>query len=229
MSVCAAAFAFASAPSFAEAVRKAPEQPDPARHEFYTKRIVRLTGDVNLENSIRVRRELTVLDDINPDNKPITLVIDSPGGSVIPGLAIIDRINTLKSKVDTVCEGQAKSMGAVILAAGTGTRSANENCAIMIHQVSGAASGTVSGMQNSMRETERLNQKLVEILSRATGVRQEDLRNAITADLNILPEEAVAMGLVDKVASPVNKREVKATRSIPEKAIKRSFPGNGLD
>lgn len=222
---CAMAFAFAASPAFtAPAKAEVPARPDAHSHELYTKRTVRLSGQINLESSLKVRKELRLLDDIDPEHKDITLIIDSGGGYIVSGLAIIDRINSLKSKVNTVCEGQAKSMAAVVLASGTGTRSSLENCSIMIHHASSKAEGIVPNMQNALAETDRLNRKMIEILSKTTGIAQDDLGRAMMMDFNIMPAEAVKMGLIDHVEAPVNKREEKITRSIPQKALEKSFP-----
>ncbi|HEY8190695.1 MAG TPA: ATP-dependent Clp protease proteolytic subunit, partial [Micavibrio sp.] len=93
----------------AAAVDKSPEE-----LFEWAQRTVRLTGLIEEENAIEVIRKLTLLDN-DPEHKPVTLIVNSQGGSVVHGLPIIDRMNTMKSKVNTVCEGWAMSMGAVIL------------------------------------------------------------------------------------------------------------------
>lgn len=235
---CAAAFSLVSVP--VQAQEKAPETPattktnpdtfqppklaSDAKYEFLTKRIVRLSGEVNRESAMQVISQLTTLEDLEP-GKDITLIVNSPGGGVTQGLAIIDRIRSMRSKVNTVCQGEAQSMGAVILAAGTGTRTAYEDCLIMIHQVSNGTAGKLDDMQNTLRLTEQLNARLVGILSSATGVSERDLKSAMSTDFHLTPAEAKSMGLVDDVIQPVQPERKQPRRTIPAKAFDTNFPG----
>lgn len=236
---CAAAFSFASVPALAQ--DNAPEAPatpaakpaddkyappklasDP-QYEFLTKRIVRLSGGVDRDSAERVIKQLTTLEDLEP-GKDITLIINSPGGGVTQGLSIINRMQSMRSKVNTVCQGEAQSMGAVILAAGTGMRTAYGDCLIMIHQVSNGMSGKLDDLQNRLRQTEQLNQRLLEILSTSTGVSQSDLRRAMSTDFNLTPDEAKSMGLIDSVIPQQQQPRTKARRTIPAKAFENNFP-----
>lgn len=235
---CAAAFSFAAAPAFSQSLPastpsspvktespkvEASKSPSDPQYEFLVKRIVRLSGVVNRDSVTQVIQKLTTLEEMD-SSRDVTLIINSPGGGVVQGLAIIDRIHTMKSKVNTVCEGEAQSMGAVLLAAGTGTRTAHEDCFIMIHQLSGEVRGVLADMQNDMAQSEMLNRRLVEILSNATGVPQQELRRVMLTNFSLTSAEAVSMGLIDSVIPAVQMRKEKAVRSIPAKATERNFP-----
>ena len=238
---CAAAFSFASVPSHAqETPPAAPAAPatqlqtgttftpprfasDP-QHEFLTRRIVRLSGGVDRASAERVIQQLTTLEELQPGTD-VTLIINSPGGSVTQGLAIINRIQSMRSRVNTVCQGEAQSMGAVILAAGTGTRTAYEDCLIMIHQVSNNIGGQLDDMQNSMGMTTRLNQRLLDILSASTGVSQRDLRRAMSTDFRMTPAEARSMGMIDSVIPTAQPQRRPQRNTIPERAFEANFPG----
>lgn len=239
---CAAAFSFASLPAQAQ------QQPVPAsapattttvqpanptvftppalatdpQYEFLTKRIVRLSGAVDRDSAERVIKQLSVLDDLQP-GRDITLIINSGGGGVTQGLSIISHMQSLRSKVNTVCQGEAQSMGAVILAAGTGTRTAYGDCLIMIHQVSNSMGGELDSLQNNLRLTERLNQRLIEILSTSSGVPQSDLRRVMETDFRLTPAEAQSMGLIDSVVEARQQPRRAPRRSIPQRAIEGNF------
>jgi ATP-dependent Clp protease protease subunit len=185
-------------------------------------RVVRLTGEVNEESALRVVRELTRMDE-DPDHKPVTLIVHSEGGSVVHGIAIIDRMNTMKSKVNTVCEGWAMSMGAVILAAGTGTRSAYANCSIMIHNLSLSTEGKVNEMINDIKDANRRNEILIASLASSTGVPAKQLRWVMEKDFNITTAEARQMGMIDTIIPDTNARKAKpGSRSIPKTALERA-------
>lgn len=242
---CAAAFSFVSVPAHAQqavppapATTAAPTPAQPTRfqppalatdpnYEFQTKRIIRFSGAVNQESAERVIRQLSTLDELEP-GKDITLIINSGGGGVTQGLAIISHMQSLRSKVNTVCQGEAQSMGAVILAAGTGTRTAYGDCLIMIHQVSNTMGGQLETLQNNLRLTERLNQRLVEILSRATGVPEADLRRAMSTDFRMTPAEAQSMGLIDSVVPVRHQPSRQPRRSIPQTAVDSNFNRGGM-
>lgn len=132
--------------------------------------------------------------------KDISVYVNSPGGSVTAGLAIYDTMRYLTCDVATYCVGQAASMGAVLLAAGTkGKRFALPNARIMIHQPWGGAEGKASDISIAAQEILRLKERLNEILAFHTG---KDVKT-ITADTDrdhfMSAEEARAYGLVDQV------------------------------
>ena len=138
----------------------------------------------------------------DPD-KDIEFYIHSPGGVVSAGLAIYDTMQMIKPDVATMCVGQAASMGAVLLAGGKkGKRFALENARIMIHQVSGGAQGSLSDMQISLKEADRLMQTLTGILAGATGKEPDAVKKDMDRDYWLSAPEAMEYGLVDKVLKP---------------------------
>jgi ATP-dependent Clp protease protease subunit len=134
--------------------------------------------------------------------KDIHLYINSPGGSVTAGLAIYDTMQFLTCDVNTYCIGQAASMGAVLLAAGTrGKRSALPNARIMIHQPWGGAQGTAADISIQAREILRLKDRLNEILGKHCGKKAEEISLSTDRDNFMSADEAKAFGLVDQVVA----------------------------
>jgi ATP-dependent Clp protease, protease subunit len=139
-------------------------------------------------------------------NREISVYINSPGGSVTAGLAIYDTMQFVKCPVATYCVGQASSMGAVLLAAGSpGKRYALFNSRIMIHQPWGGAQGTASDIAIQAEEILRLKRRLNEILSRHSGKSTEDVEAATDRDRFMSAAEAKEFGLVDHVVDPAKK------------------------
>jgi ATP-dependent Clp protease protease subunit len=139
--------------------------------------------------------------------KDIHIYINSPGGSVTSGLAIYDTIQYLTCDVNTYCVGQAASMGAVLLAAGTkGKRYALPNANIMIHQVLGGAEGQASDVEIRVKHMLKLKQTLNAILSKHTGKPIEQVERDCDRDNFMSSEEAKNYGLVDQVV--VSRKEI---------------------
>jgi len=136
--------------------------------------------------------------------KDINLYINSPGGSVTAGLAIYDTMQFVKCDVTTYCLGQASSMGALLLNAGTkGKRYALPHARIMIHQPWGGAQGTASDIHIQATEILRLKDELNKILSRHTGQPLEKVAQDTDRDYFMSAEEAKNYGLVDRVIQSV--------------------------
>lgn len=134
--------------------------------------------------------------------KDINLYINSPGGSVTAGLAIYDTMQFLKCPVTTYCVGQAASMAAVLLAAGSaGRRFALPNARIMIHQPWGGVEGQASDISIQAKEILRLRDRLNEILARHTGKSLEVISRDTDRDFFMAADEAKAYGLVDEVVT----------------------------
>jgi ATP-dependent Clp protease protease subunit len=132
--------------------------------------------------------------------KDVHLYINSPGGSVTSGLAIYDTMQFMTCDVNTYCIGQAASMGAVLLAAGTaGKRYALPNARIMIHQPWGGVQGQASDISIQAKEILRLKDRLNEILAQHTGRSFEDIGRDTDRDRFMSAEEAKEYGLVDGV------------------------------
>jgi ATP-dependent Clp protease protease subunit len=135
----------------------------------------------------------------DPD-KDISVYINTPGGSVTAGLAIYDTIQFVKPAVATYCVGQASSMGAVLLAAGTkGKRFSLPNARIMIHQPWGGVQGVAADISIQAKEILRLREKINEILAKHTGQTIEKIQRDTDRDYFMSSEEAKAYGLVDDV------------------------------
>src|SRR5882762_4871314 len=132
--------------------------------------------------------------------KDVHFYINSPGGSVTAGLAIYDTMQWMTCDINTYCIGQAASMGAVLLCAGTkGKRFALPNANIMIHQVLGGAEGQASDVEIRVKYMLKLKQRLNNILAKHTGQPIDVVEKACDRDNFMSPEEAKAFGLVDHV------------------------------
>lgn len=143
--------------------------------------------------------QLLFLEAEDPD-KDIYIYINSPGGVITSGLAIYDTLRYIKPDVSTICLGQAASMGAVLLAAGTkGKRFAVPNARIMIHQPLGGFQGQARDIEIHAKEILRLKMTLNEILSEATGKSIEQLENDSDRDFFMSSLEAKEYGLIDEV------------------------------
>ena len=143
--------------------------------------------------------QLLFLESEDPE-RDIYLYINSPGGVVTAGLAIYDTMQYLKAPVNTICIGQAASMGAVLLAAGAkGKRYALPNSRIMIHQGSGGFRGNTPDVLIQVKELETLVEKLMRILARHTGQPPERVKRDTERDYFMSAEEAKDYGLIDEV------------------------------
>ena len=140
--------------------------------------------------------------------KDINVYINSPGGSVTAGLAIYDTMQFVKCDVATFCLGQAASMGAFLLAAGTrGKRYALPNARVMIHQPWGGAQGTASDIHIQAREILKLKDQLNTLLAHHTGKPREQIEKDTDRDYFMSAEESRSYGIVDQVIT--SKTEIK--------------------
>lgn len=164
-------------------------------------RIVMLNEDVNAMSASVICAQLLYLESVDP-NKDIYLYINSPGGSVSDGLAILDTMNFIKPDVSTICMGMAASMGAVLLAAGTkGKRLCLPHSEVMIHQPLGGAQGQATDIEIATKHILRTKGILYEILSGATGKTVDEVAAACERDNWLTAEEAQKFGLVDGILS----------------------------
>ena len=164
-------------------------------------RIIFMVGPVTDETANLVVAQLLFLESENPD-KDISLYINSPGGSVTAGMSIFDTMNFIKPDVATLCLGQAASMGAFLLSAGTkGKRFALPNSRVMIHQplISGGLGGQASDIEIHARELLKLKKHLNEHLARHTGQKLEQIEKDTDRDNFMSAEEAKKYGLIDEV------------------------------
>lgn len=158
-------------------------------------------GEVESHMSSLVVAQLLFLQSEDPD-KDINIYINSPGGTVTDGLAIYDTMQYIKCDVATYCIGQASSMGAVLLAAGTkGKRYALQNSRIMIHQPMGGASGQASDIKIHAEEILKVRDKLVNIMVHHCGKKKEILEKDMDRDFYMSAEQAKEYGIVDEVVT----------------------------
>jgi len=143
--------------------------------------------------------QMLFLEKEDPDRE-IELYINSPGGSVIAGLAIYDTMQVIKPDVATLCVGHAMSMGAVLLTAGTkGKRLALPNARVMIHQGTAGFHGTPSDIDIVAREVLRYKSLLIDLIAKHTEQPREKVEKDIDRDFYMSPEEAQEYGIIDKV------------------------------
>ena len=140
--------------------------------------------------------------------KDIKLYINSPGGSVTAGLAIVDTMNLIKPDVSTICVGMAASMGAVLLAAGKkGKRFALPNSKVMIHQPWGQVGGQVSDIEIQANEILKDRHLLNQILAKHTGRPIEQIEKETERDRYFSAQEAKEFGLVDEVLMKIGEEK----------------------
>ena len=162
-------------------------------------RIVFVGGEIDDSTANAVVAELLFLKAQDPE-KEISMYINSPGGSVTAGLAILDTMKMVKCPVATYCVGQAASMGAILLASGAkGRRFALPHARIMVHQPWGGAQGKASDIEITAREILRLKDVLNGILAEASGKTAEAVVQDTDRDHFMSAEEAKAWGIVDNV------------------------------
>ena len=162
-------------------------------------RIVFVGGEIddNMANAIVAQLLFLQAQDAE---KEVSMYINSPGGSVTAGLAILDTMKMVKCPVATYCVGQASSMGAILLASGDkGRRYALPHARIMVHQPWGGAQGKASDIEITAREILRLKEMLNGILAEASGRTLESVTNDTDRDHFMSADEAKAWGIVDKV------------------------------
>lgn len=162
-------------------------------------RVIMLHTDVNEQSASVIVAQLLFLEAENPD-KDINFYINSPGGSVIAGLSILDTMNFIKCDVSTIVMGQGASMGSLLASSGTkGKRFMLPSARHMIHQVSSGTRGTAIDMKIALEETLALNKYLTEIYVKNTGQTFEKLEQDMSRDKFMSAQESVDYGLADTV------------------------------
>jgi ATP-dependent Clp protease protease subunit len=162
-------------------------------------RIVMLGTEIDDDVANVIVAQMLFLESEDPD-KDINLYINSPGGSVTAGLAIYDTMQYVKPAISTICIGQAASMGAVLLLAGTkGKRIALPNARIMIHQPIGGARGQATDIDIQAREILRMKAKLNELIVKHTGQTIERVEKDTDRDYFMGATEAKAYGIIDEM------------------------------
>jgi ATP-dependent Clp protease protease subunit len=162
-------------------------------------RIIFLGTAMNDEIANLIIAQLLFLESEDPD-KDINFYVNSPGGLVTAGLAVYDTMQYIKPDIATVCIGQAASMGAVLLAAGTrGKRYSLPNSRILIHQPMGGFQGQASDIEIQAKEILRMKERLNQILMMHTGKQMEDIQKDTDRDFFMSGEDAKNYGIVDHV------------------------------
>ena len=162
-------------------------------------RIVFIDGEINDVTADLAVAQLLFLESQDPE-RDISLYINSPGGSVTAGLAIYDTIQHIKADVQTICLGQAASMGALLLTCGTaGKRYALPSSRILIHQPWGGVQGQATDIGIQAREIVRLKRMLIDYFVLHTGKESSRLEHDLERDYFLSADEAVEYGLVDSV------------------------------
>ena len=171
--------------------------------DIYSRRlkenIIFLAGSIDDEVANIVIAQMLFLQSEDP-KKDIKLYVNSPGGSVTAGLAIIDTMNHIKNDVSTVCVGMAASMAAVILASGKkGKRYVLPNSEVMIHQPHGGAQGQTTDIEITAKFYLKLREKLNKILAESSGQTLSKVEKDVDRDYFMSADEAKKYGIVDKV------------------------------
>jgi ATP-dependent Clp protease protease subunit len=161
-------------------------------------RILWVAGVVNTQMSTVVQAQLMYLDSV--EKKDITMHVDSPGGSVLSGLGMVDVMRYINSDVATINTGMAASMGSILLSSGTkGKRSSLNFSKVMIHQVSSGASGHVEDNRISQMESEKYNYILFKMLAENSGRDFDYVLESARRDNWLNSQEALDFGFIDEV------------------------------
>ena len=162
-------------------------------------RIVMVNGEIEPGMASTVVAQLLFLESENP-NADISLYINSPGGDVSAGWAIMDTMNYIKSPVSTIGMGLVASMGSVLLAAGTkGKRFVLPNTQVMIHQPMAGAKGQITDMEIQLTQFQKNKKSLVKQMAEFTGRKEKEVFDAMERDNWMTPTEAKDFGLIDEV------------------------------
>ena len=166
-------------------------------------RIIFLGSEIDDDVANSIVAQLLLLDSENPD-KDIMLYINSPGGVITAGMAIYDTMKLIKADVSTICLGDAASMGAFLLSAGTkGKRLALPNARIMIHQPLGGAKGQATDIEIEAKEILRMKTMLCTLMAEHTGQTIDKIKQDMERDNFMTAKEALEYGLIDKVIEKI--------------------------
>jgi ATP-dependent Clp protease, protease subunit len=162
-------------------------------------RIIFITGTIEDHMANLIVAQLLFLEAEDP-KKDIYIYVNSPGGSVTAGMAIIDTMHHIKPDVATVCVGMAASMGSLILSQGAkGKRAILPNAEVMIHQPLGGAYGQATDIDITARHILKTRDRLNKMLAKATGQKLQQIEKDVDRDFFMDAEEAVKYGIVDKL------------------------------
>lgn len=162
-------------------------------------RIILLNEEINDNSSAAIVAQLLTLEAQDPE-KPITMYINSPGGSITAGFAIYDIMNNIKCPIITIANGIAASMAAILLSSGTkGKRYALPNATIMIHQPLGGVQGQATEIKIVAERILKLKEKLNRILAENSNKNIKYIEEASERDNYMTPEEALELGIIDEI------------------------------
>lgn len=176
--------------------------------------IVFIDGEIRDDMADDIVAELLYLTSVDSE-KEISLYINSPGGSVSAGMAIIDTMRNIPNSVTTICIGMCASMGAYILSQGD-KRYILPNAEVMIHQPLGGTQGQATDMKIACQHIEKTKEKLIKDLSDSTGQPIEKIRADVERDYWMDAQEALEYGIIDEIIEPKKKRKI-----VPKKIIKK--------
>ena len=172
-------------------------------------RIIFVDGEITDVTADLVVAQILFLESQNPD-KDISMYINSPGGSVTAGLAVYDTMQYVKSDIQTICLGQAASMGAILLAGGTkGKRFALPSSRIMIHQPWGGAQGQAADIAIQAKEIVRLKKLTIDDFAFHTGKKADKVAEDMERDFYMSAQEALDYGIIDSIMAPRKKGDKK--------------------
>lgn len=168
-------------------------------------RIILVSEEITSGSAASIIAQLLYLE--AADSKaPITMYINSPGGSISEGLAIYDVMNNIKCPVSTVCVGMAASMGAFLLSSGTrGMRYCLPNSTVMVHQPLGGVQGQATEILIVAKRIKALREKMYQIMSKNSSVDFETMAEICERDNYLTPEDALKLGLIDKIIGCIPK------------------------
>ncbi len=162
-------------------------------------RIIFLGQAVDDQIANIIQAQLLFLQSVD-EKRDIHIYINSPGGSVYPGLGIYDTMQYITPDVATICTGMAASMASVLLCAGAkGKRSALKHSRVMLHQPSGGAQGVAADMEINLREMMKIKKELYDIIARHSGQTYEWVEKASDRDYWMIAAEAKELGMVDEI------------------------------
>ena len=169
-------------------------------------RIIYFTGVVNSDTCDTAIAQLLYLSSV--DERDINMYINSPGGSVVDGLGLVDTMNYINCDISTTCIGMAASMGSVLLSNGAkGKRFVLPHSRVMIHQVSSSQSGTLADLEIEIEQTRRCKNDVYKILADNTGKSFEEMESLCDRNNWFIGQEAVDLGIADKVLTKNNSAE----------------------
>lgn len=201
----------------------AAQQNHAVNYEYVGNRTIRLSGPVNQETAEAIINKMIALSQEDPD-ADIELRINSPGGDVNQGMAIYDVMKSLPNDIRTVCEGNAQSMGAFLLSAGTqGKRYSYPNCEIMYHQPSWGTNGKITDMTITTAEGNATKDKMIRVIAEDTGWSEKVVRDLLERNFYPNAEEAREMGFIDHVI------EETKPDPAPTPKTKANLPGGFCD